>query len=109
VVPASAEPQTIHGLAIDRSSRAIEGARVSCASETVLTNSAGRFAIPAASDCDAVIEKRGLEAATRKLTAETENRITMTVQGPVETVVVTATRADYPGAGGGGGQCGYTT
>src|SRR5438128_2005646 len=91
-VSASAQPQIIHGIVIDPSARPIEGARVKCESQTVFSNSEGRFAI-AASGCDAVIEKNGFETAARKLAIQQENRIAMTLQGPVETVVVSATRA----------------
>ena len=56
------------------------------------TNLDGRFYLPGGRPCDATIRKGGFEPASPKLDTG-ENRIVLRVQGPVENVIVTATRA----------------
>ncbi len=84
----------IHGTVLDPSGRPIEGARVECGSKTVYTNNEGLFAIPDAQDCTAKITKSGFRPASADLTASTPAQLTLALAGPVETVIVTATRSE---------------
>src|SRR5579862_5908846 len=93
VVYAGGTPN-IHGTILDPSGWPVEGARVTCANQSVYSSTQGRFAISGTDKCDAKIEKPGFEPQTAQLSVQTENKITLTVAGPVETVVVSATRTE---------------
>ncbi len=84
----------IHGTILDPSGWPVEGARISCAKQSVYSSTQGRFAISGTDQCDAKIEKPGFEPLTAPLSAQTEGKITLKVAGPVETVVVSATRTE---------------
>jgi outer membrane cobalamin receptor len=88
------ETSNIHGTLLDPSGRPVEGARVSCRNQTVYSNIEGRFNIAGVDQCEARIEKPGFEIQTAKLAASSEGKLTLTVAGPVETVVVSATRSE---------------
>ena len=84
----------IHGIILDPSGWPVEGARVTCANQSVYSNAQGRFAISGSDKCDGKIEKPGFEPQSAPLSAQTESKITLTVAGPVETVLVSATRTE---------------
>src|SRR5438128_1701400 len=84
----------IRGAVLDPSGRPIEGARIECNSKTVYTNNEGLFAIPDVQDCTAAVTKPGFKTATAALTSATPTQLKLALQGPVETVIVTATRAE---------------
>jgi outer membrane cobalamin receptor len=88
------ETSNIHGTILDPSGRPVEGARVACGNQSVYSSVEGRFTIAGADKCEARIEKPGFEAQTAQLAAQTESKITLTVAGPVETVIVSATRTE---------------
>ncbi len=88
------ETSNIHGALLDPSGRPIEGARVSCGSQSVYSNTEGRFTLAGLEQCGVRIEKAGFKKQTAQLTAQTESRITLVVAGPVETVLVSATRTE---------------
>jgi vitamin B12 transporter len=92
------ETNNIHGTILDPSARPIEGARVTCQDRAVYSNIQGRFSLAldklTGDKCDARIEKTGFVAQTVPLTASNDSRITLAVEGPVETVVVSATRTE---------------
>ena len=88
------ETSNLHGTILDPSGRPVEGARVSCGNRTAYSNTEGRFALPSLDQCEAHIEKTGFQAQAVRLAAGTESKITLTVAGPVETVVVTAARTE---------------
>ncbi len=87
------ENANIHGTILDPSARPIQGARVTCGSQSTYTNVEGRFSFPALDRCDARIEKPGFEPQSIQLAAAADARVTLAVAGPVETVVVSAARA----------------
>lgn len=82
----------IHGTVLDPSGRPIEGAAVGCSGQTVFTNAEGRFALRVSSACEAMVEKAGFAGKRVSLTSD-DVRIQLELQSPVETVVVSATRA----------------
>ncbi|HEV8037615.1 MAG TPA: TonB-dependent receptor [Bryobacteraceae bacterium] len=88
------ETSNIHGAILDPSGWPVEGARVTCGNQSVYSNAQGRFAFSSSDKCDAIIEKTGFQPQTVQLTAQTESKITLVVAGPVETVVVSATRTE---------------
>jgi len=88
------ETSNIHGTILDPSGRPVEGARVSCQNQTVYSNVEGRFSIAGVDKCDGRIEKRGFLDATAPLAAQNESKVTLVVAGPVENVIVSATRAE---------------
>ncbi len=88
------ETSNIHGTILDPSGWPVEGARVTCGSQSVYSNAQGRFALAALDKCDATIEKTGFQPQAAQLNAQTESKITLAVAGPVETVVVSATRTE---------------
>ena len=88
------ENLNIHGTILDPSGRAVEGARISCGGRTAYTNAEGRFTVSEVDRCDARVEKIGFETQTVPLIAPVENKIRLVVAGPVETVIVSATRSE---------------
>jgi len=92
LVASAGDTTNIHGIVLDPSGRPIEGAVVRCPSQTVFTNVEGRFALSVSSACKATIEKAGFVTDHVALTGS-DVRIRLDLQGPVETVVVSATRA----------------
>lgn len=84
----------IRGTVLDPSGRPVEGARIECGSKTVYTNNEGLFAVPDSLECDATVAKTGFKTASAKLTEAEAAQIQLTLQGPVESVIVTATRAE---------------
>jgi vitamin B12 transporter len=85
---------SIHGSILDPSGRAIEGARITCRKQSVYTNAEGRFIIKGLNSCAARIEKAGFESRSADLASHTEAKVTLTVAGPVENVVVSANRTE---------------
>ena len=90
----ASETSNIHGTILDPSARPVEGARASCGNQSVYSNTEGRFTLAGLDKCDADIEKQGFEPKKIPLSAQAESRITLVVAGPVETVIVSATRAE---------------
>ena len=88
------ETFNIRGTILDPSGRPVEGAHVRCASQATNSNVEGRFTLAGIDKCDARIEKPGFLAQTAQLSAQTESKITLVIAGPVENVVVTATRTE---------------
>jgi vitamin B12 transporter len=88
------ETPNIHGAILDPSGWPVEGARVTCGKQSVYSNAQGRFTLTGLDKCDATIEKTGFQPQTMPLTAQTENKVALVVAGPVETVVVSATRTE---------------
>src|ERR1700730_5260345 len=88
------ETSNIHGTIVDPSGWPVEGARIACGNLTVYSNTEGRFTIAGVDKCEARIERIGFEPQTAQLAAQTESKITLVVAGPVETVVVSATRTE---------------
>ncbi len=86
------QTSNIHGTLLDPSGRPVEGARVSCRNQSVYSNVEGRFTLAGVDQCDVQIEKQGFQPHTAQLTAQAESKTTLVVSGPVETVVVSATR-----------------
>ncbi|HTC31732.1 MAG TPA: TonB-dependent receptor [Bryobacteraceae bacterium] len=84
----------IHGTILDPSGRPVEAARVTCQDQSVYSNAEGRFTINGPDNCSARVEKTGFAPITADLTAASEARITLTIAGPVETVVVSANRTE---------------
>src|SRR5437762_4593232 len=84
----------IRGTVLDPSGRPVEGARVECSSKTVYTNNEGLFAIPDVPDCSATVTKTGFKPATTTLKIDVPSQLTLALQGPVESVIVTATRSE---------------
>ncbi len=76
------------------SGRPVEGAQISCQDQKVFTDAEGRFNVRGADQCEARIEKPGFEPQTTQLSSAKEDRITLAVAGPEETVVVSATRTE---------------
>ncbi len=87
------ESTTIHGVVLDPSNRPVEGARVTCSGRSVFTNLEGRFAVSNSEACEAAIIKGGFKDATANLKTGTDSRIVLVIEGPVENVIVTATRS----------------
>lgn len=88
------ETSNIHGTILDPSGWPVEGARIKCGNQSVYSNAEGRFSLAGLDKCDASIEKPGFKPQTSPLTAQTESKITLVVAGPVETVIVSATRTE---------------
>src|SRR5436190_23433449 len=84
----------IRGTVLDPSGRPIEGARVECGSKTVYTNIEGLYTIPGAQGCSAKIVKAGFKTITPQLTEHADAKLTLAVEGPFESVIVTATRSE---------------
>ncbi|HUA19241.1 MAG TPA: TonB-dependent receptor [Bryobacteraceae bacterium] len=84
----------IRGVILDATGRPVEGAQVSCHGQTVFSSAEGRFSVSGADACKARIEKPGFETQTTQLSYSAESRITLAVAGPVESVVVSATRTE---------------
>jgi outer membrane cobalamin receptor len=85
---------SIHGTILDPSGRPVEAARVTCQQQSVYSNAEGRFTITGIDKCSAQVEKTGFKPSTPDLTAASEAKITLAIAGPVETVVVSATRTE---------------
>src|SRR5579872_7080801 len=88
------ETNAIHGTILDPSSRPIEGAAVSCQDRTAYSNFEGRFSFAGVDKCEAKVEKSGFTTGSFELSDSAENRINLPVAGPLETVVVSATRTE---------------
>jgi outer membrane cobalamin receptor len=84
---------SIHGTILDPSGRPVEAARVTCQQQSVYSNAAGRFTI-GVDKCAVLVEKTGFKPSTFDLTAASEAKITLAIAGPMETVVVSATRTE---------------
>jgi vitamin B12 transporter len=93
--PLAAQHPQIHGVVLDPTGLPIIGAAVECAGATTFTNAEGRFTAEAptsAPECPATVAKRGFRTETHRLQAGEENRLVLQLQGPTDSVVVTATR-----------------
>ena len=81
------------GLVVDPSGRPVEAASVDCGGHVLFTNTEGRFVLEDSPPCEATVAKSGFITASVKLAAETDTKIVLAVRGPVDNVIVTATRA----------------
>src|SRR6267143_4645616 len=89
----AAENPSIHGTVLDPSARPVEGARISCPNQTVYSSAEGIFVLAGADACDATVYKAGYRAQSVKLSTKEASRITLAIEGPSESVIVSATRA----------------
>ena len=64
----------IHGTILDPSGWPVEGARVTCANQSVYSNAQGRFTISGLDKCDGKIEKPGFEPHSAQLGAQPVER-----------------------------------
>jgi vitamin B12 transporter len=85
---------SIHGTILDPSGRPVEAARVTCQNQSVYSNAEGRFTINGVDRCQASVEKTGFKPSTADLASGSDAKITLAIAGPVETVVVSATRTE---------------
>jgi vitamin B12 transporter len=81
----------IHGTVVDPSGRPVEGAQVSCGTETATTNSSGVFEV--AQSCQAKVEKPGFATATTAMDFSKENHIALSLSTQSDRVTVSATGA----------------
>jgi len=93
----AADRSPIHGLILDPTGLPIEGAAVECAGHTTYSNAEGRFTAASTVDaktqqCLAQVTKTGFETLSIQLSPNSENRLTLKLRSPPESVVVTATR-----------------
>ncbi len=88
------ETNNIHGTVLDPSGHPVEGARLNCGNEAVYSSAEGRFSFSSQDPCQARVEKAGFVSQTAMLSAGEDNKITLAVAGPVEKVVVSATRTE---------------
>lgn len=88
------ENPVIHGVVLDPSGRAVEAARVTCEKQSVFSNAEGNFTIPGVEKCQVRVEKAGFETRTVDLNAETAARISLSLAGRTESVIVTANRTE---------------
>ena len=84
----------IHGVILDPSGRPVEGARVACENQSSYSNFEGRFNLAGIDNCKAQIEKTGFTTQTADLDSSSDTKITLAVAGPLDTVVVSATRTE---------------
>ncbi|PYQ34923.1 MAG: hypothetical protein DMF55_08455 [Acidobacteria bacterium] len=99
-VAAAAAAETVRGVVEDPSGSPVAGAVVSVVPaippQRAVTDSRGRFAIPAAAGAVLAAEKKGFRRSERRLTAadlDTETRIVLEPSPVSEEIVVTATRS----------------
>jgi len=88
------ETNNVQGTILDPSSRPIQGASVSCQNRTAYSNYEGRFSIAGVDQCEARIEKTGFTTQTVQIAGSAENKIALAIAGPLDTVVVSATRSE---------------
>lgn len=88
------ETNNIHGTILDPSGRPIQGARVGCPNQAAYSNAEGRFSLAGVDQCEARIEKPGFQPRTAPLASHSDNKITLAVAGPVDSVVVSAVRTE---------------
>src|SRR5579884_2285850 len=91
---AAQNKSTITGTVLDPSGSPVESALVDCGGKSAHTNDAGLFSIAGVDECTATITKAGFKPAIAKLSAGAHVEIRLVLAGPVETVIVTATRAE---------------
>ncbi len=82
----------VRGVVTDPTALPVEGAKVACGSETMVTGVDGQFEFSAAS-CDATITKAGFATQTVRLDDSKDNRIKLALAPASDRVVVTATGA----------------
>ena len=85
--------KAIRGVVLDVSKRPVEGAHITCGADTTFTNAEGRFGFVGADSCTAIIEKDGFLTLKFKLDPGAESRLELAIRGPVDSIIVTATRA----------------
>jgi vitamin B12 transporter len=83
----------VRGVVLDPTARPVPAAQVSCGSESVSTDSRGRFEFPTANDCDAVVTKPGFTTQNARMSALNDNQVTLALAPASDRVVVTATGA----------------
>jgi vitamin B12 transporter len=85
---------SIHGTILDPSGRPVGAARVTCRQQSVYSNAEGRFTIAGVDACNVQVEKPGFEPRSIDVAAASEAKITLSIAGPIETVVVSANRTE---------------
>src|SRR5258708_6615700 len=87
----AAENPSIHGTVLDPSARPVEGTRISCATQTAYSSAEGIFVLTGTDTCDATVYKAGFRTQSLKLSSREASRITLTIEGPSDSVIVSAT------------------
>lgn len=90
----AAPPVEISGTVLDPSGRAVPGAEVTCGFARTRTGPEGRFRFSGMERCRATVVAPGFEILRTELASGSEARLELRVAGPVERVVVTATRSE---------------
>lgn len=81
----------VRGVVVDPTARPVEGARVACGPETIVTDARGEFDFAAATRCDATIRKDGFADKSVQLDDSKDQQVTLAVATASDRVVVTAT------------------
>ncbi|MCS6953154.1 MAG: TonB-dependent receptor [Bryobacterales bacterium] len=90
----AAHPVEITGTVVDSSGRAVPAAEVTCGFARATTGPDGRFRFSGIERCRASVAAPGFETLRTELAAGAETRLELRVAGPLERVVVTATRSE---------------
>jgi vitamin B12 transporter len=86
----------VRGVVVDQTARPVEGAKVVCDSETIVTNDRGEFDFASATRCNADISKDGFAARRIGLDDSKDQQVMLTLAATSDRVVVTATGAPVP-------------
>src|SRR5579862_31996 len=86
----------VRGVVVDPAARPVEGAKVACGSETVVTNDRGEFDFAGATGCEAAVSKDGFATKRLELDDSKDQRVTLALAAASDRVVVTATGAPVP-------------
>ncbi len=83
----------VRGVVIDPAARPVEGAKIACGSETVDTDSTGKFELASTDKCDATVTKDGFTPQTIHLDDSKSAEIKLSIAPTNDRVLVTATGA----------------
>ena len=81
----------VRGVVVDPAARPVEGARVACGSETVVTNDRGEFDFDSPTRCEAAVSKDGFATKRLELDDSKDERVMLALAASSDRVVVTAT------------------
>jgi outer membrane cobalamin receptor len=84
----------IRGTVLDASGKSIAGARIECAGKLATSGLDGRFAIPDAANCEALVSAPGFDSVKTMIESTGEARVTLQVAGLSQRIVVSATRSE---------------
>jgi vitamin B12 transporter len=90
----AASSAEITGTVLDPSGRPVPAAQVACGFLRATTGLDGRFRFSAIGRCRATVVAPGFETLRAELVAGSEARLELRIAGPVDRVVVTATRSE---------------